>query len=200
MASDPWADRWRGITTVSRLASRQYAGDVTVALNGYGGLHLAGRWNRKGQRVVYTASSRALALLERMAHLDAGLHDAGADLVFMEFVIPPAVTRDVISPEMMQQLVDRHSRSGESQDWRIQDHPVCWRVGSAWIAAQRSCMLIVPSSVVSGDANVLINPDHPDLASIVEANAGQFVPDPYKADRRIAEVVRMASFSKVAVS
>ncbi|MBK4722393.1 RES family NAD+ phosphorylase [Azospirillum sp. YIM DDC1] len=193
---DHWKDRWSSIETVSRLAQRRYSGNAAAALDGNGGLYVPGRWNNKGQRVVYTASSRALAMLERLVHLDVGLHDASVELSFMEFVLPSSVSRNVLSPTMLENLVAKHGSSTEPPDWRVADHPLCRRLGAAWIASLRSCLLIIPSSIVPGDANVLINPEHPDMAKIIAANAGRFVLDAYQPDQRIADVVQMASVSK----
>ena len=42
-----------------------------AAFDGSGGLIRDGRWHKKGHRVVYVASSEALAVLEALVHLTA---------------------------------------------------------------------------------------------------------------------------------
>jgi RES domain-containing protein len=39
-------------------------------LDGFGAFTNGGRWNSKGHAVIYTAGSRALALLEALAHIE----------------------------------------------------------------------------------------------------------------------------------
>ena len=46
---------------------------VRTAFDGEGAAREPGRWNERGQRVVYTADSKALAVLEIVVHADAGL-------------------------------------------------------------------------------------------------------------------------------
>ena len=47
------------------------------------------------------------------------------------------------------------------------DTSVAQAFGKAWIQERRSALLIVPSVVTAGrDANVVVNPDHPDAARI----------------------------------
>ncbi|MGH9958766.1 MAG: RES family NAD+ phosphorylase, partial [Pyrinomonadaceae bacterium] len=48
---------------VWRLVTRRR---VNVAFTGEGAWRYGGRWNRKGIRIIYTAESRALALLEML--------------------------------------------------------------------------------------------------------------------------------------
>ena len=50
--------------TLYRLCKTRYAD-----LSGLGAAMYPSRWNRKGQRAVYTATSRALALNEVLIHL-----------------------------------------------------------------------------------------------------------------------------------
>ena len=54
---------------VYRLTRRRYAG----SLSGKGAALYPGRWNTVGQETIYTATSRALALVEILAHLPRSL-------------------------------------------------------------------------------------------------------------------------------
>lgn len=193
MPVDAWEDEWRQIGAVARLCRRAHATDLATALNGHGGLYAGGRWHKQGQPVVYTGSSRSVCVLERLVHLDAGLHDASVDLVFMRFRIPSSISRKIITPTMLGDLAAKRVMPGQPQDWRTQDHPLCLRLGRAWLASNQSCLLVVPSSVVPQEANVLINPAHPDMAVLLAANADSFAVEDYRPDRRVAEVVQFAT-------
>ncbi len=41
------------------------------AFSGLGGLYVSGRWHQRGNKVVYTAESLALATLEILVHLES---------------------------------------------------------------------------------------------------------------------------------
>jgi RES domain-containing protein len=49
------------------------AAHTATAFNGDGARIYGGRWNNKGQPVIYTASSLSLAALEVLAHADTDL-------------------------------------------------------------------------------------------------------------------------------
>ncbi len=42
----------------------------------------------------------------------------------------------------------------------------CWLKGRAWLNEGASAVQVVPSAVVPGGRNYLLNPGHPDFASI----------------------------------
>lgn len=193
-AADDWKRRWIGIERVTRLSRQIYCPDLPTAIAGAGGLYCDGRWHRKGQPVVYAASSRALCVLERMVHLDAGIYDASLDLVFLALSLPGEATRLALDPATLDDLAARDATvRSEPLDWRTRDHPLCRRIGSAWLSAGLSALLIVPSAVLPQEANVLINPRHADMAKILAANAGTFATEPYQGDRRLADIIALAA-------
>ena len=75
---------------VYRIVTRRRAAD---AMSGEGARLYGGRWNPKGLRVVYTASSRALAMLEMLAQ-DQPLH---ARYAVIPVTIPEFVTIERMS-------------------------------------------------------------------------------------------------------
>jgi RES domain-containing protein len=55
-------------------------------------------------------------------------------------------------------------------------------IGDAWFDASQSVALRVPSVVVRGEYNLLLNPEHPDMAQIAIGR-----PEPFFFDPRLAE-------------
>jgi RES domain-containing protein len=136
-----------------------------TAFTGIGGLYAARRWNHRATAMVYTATSRALAALEFYIHLDP--IDAPDDLLMAEAEIPD---------ELVEQLDLRLLPS----DWRELNNLACRDLGSGWAASGRSVALQVPSAVVEGDWNLLLNPRHADFSRIK-----LFAPKPFRYDGRM---------------
>jgi len=135
----------------------------STAFTGVGGLYAARRWNHRGTAMVYTASSRALAALEYFVNLDPG--EAPDDLLMAE----AAFADDWI--ETLESGVLPSNR-------RTLDNLACRDLGSAWAVSCRSMALRVPSAVVDGDTNLLLNPAHPNfgLVSLVKPVPFHFDP------------------------
>jgi len=115
--------------------------------------------------MVYTASSRALAALEYFVNLD--LSEAPDDLLMAE----ASFADDSIETIDLAVL---------PADWRTLDNIVCRDLGCAWAASCRSLALQVPSVVVEGDSNFLLNPAHPDFGAVALAD-----PIPFRFDPRM---------------
>lgn len=135
------------------------------AFTGMGGLYAARRWNNLGTQMVYTATSRALATLEYFVHLEP--NEAPDDLLIAEAAVPD----DLIGTLDLKQL---------PRNWRTLDNQRCRDLGSAWAASLRSVALRVPSAVVDGDWNVLLNPRHPEFAKVRVGAA-----KPFRFDERM---------------
>jgi RES domain-containing protein len=143
-----------------RLYPRRFS---ETAFTGVGGLYVAGRWNHLGTAMVYTASSRALAALEYFVNLEPG--EAPDDLLMAEAVFADGLI-ETMEPGLL------------PADWRTLDNLPCRDLGSAWAASCRSLALRVPSAVVEGDSNFLLNPAHPDFGSVALAEPAPFHFDP----------------------
>jgi len=124
-----------------------------VALDGEGARLYGGRWNPKGTRMVYAASSLSLTVLESLVHWSSSILPHNYVSVAIE--VPddlgtetwdttdlPANWRDTPGPETLQSL------------------------GKNWLVRRKTALLVVPSAVVSTEQNVLINPAHPDARRI----------------------------------
>ena len=121
------------------------------ALTGEGARRYPGRWNEAGVPVVYCATSPALAALEFFVHLDPSVAPDNLVMVQLE------MSEDV--------KVERITRESLPANWRLPDSS-CAEIGSAWARSGRSVGLEVPSIVVDGDWNMLLNPLHPDFAKV----------------------------------
>jgi RES domain-containing protein len=135
----------------------------STAFTGVGGLYAARRWNHRGTAMVYTASSRALAALEFFVNLDPG--EAPDDLLMAEAVFADDCI-ETLEPGLL------------PSDWRTLDNLACRDLGTAWAVSCRSMALRVPSAVIEGDTNLLLNPAHPDfgLVSLLEPLPFHFDP------------------------
>lgn len=111
------------------------------------------RWNSKDIKIIYTAESRALACLENIVHRNSkGLQK---NFRIMEINVP-----DKIKIEKIQE-------TDLIADWKNFDNmPYTQQIGDNWINNSKTAVLQVPSVIVTGDFNYLINPAHKDFSSI----------------------------------
>lgn len=117
--------------------ARTYAADD---LTGTGAKVTGGRWNEVDHAMVYTSTTRALACLETIVHLNSGGLPLNRYLV--EITIPDAVW-------------DRAAREHPAS------LPVGWdaepasrtsiEFGTTWLASKASVLLMVPSVIVPED-------------------------------------------------
>ena len=127
-----------------RVCRRIYA-----RLDGKGSRKVGGRWNSPGRPVVYLAQSVALAVLENLVHMSRQDYPIG-------YVVVAAIVPDHI------QILD-HLRF---LDFRLDSPMRERRAGDEWLASGESAVLRVPSAVVQGEWNYLINLQHLDFAQI----------------------------------
>ena len=148
---------------VFRLSRKKYANDLSgkgAALFGY-------RWNSKGIEMVYTAESRALAMAEVAVHLT--LATLPEDYMMIEIEIPGTVAIEEIDINDL------------SSGWNTYPHMLETQLlGDSFARSMETCVLKVPSAVVKGDFNYLLNPNHPAINKIKIVNTSRF---PF--DRRI---------------
>lgn len=127
-----------------------------------------GRWSGIGTKIVYTAGSLSLAILEILVHLQQAQ------------VLPSYVVFELDFPDRIVQDVDRASLS---PDWRDSPASIYTKqIGDTWIKESLSAVLRVPSVIVPSEDNFLINPRHGDFPSIVIGG-----PMPLDVDPRLLE-------------
>ena len=138
-----------------------------LAFTGDGSARRGGRWNRAGTRVVYCAESRALAALEVLVHAD----DTASLGAIPWVVIPATVPSELVERPARFPLTWReYPHSGDTQDF-----------GSAWARDVRSVALRVPSVVVPGEFNYVLNPQYPEFSKVKLG-----LPEPFSFDPRLA--------------
>jgi RES domain-containing protein len=135
-------------------------------LSGEGSKQTGGRWNRKGVPVVYASQSVALACLETLVHINASGLPLNRYLVRID--IPIDVWRKATRLEAASLPIgwDATPTGKVSLD-----------IGDQWLASNSSSLLIVASAIVPQEHNVLINPSHPDTASITATKVSKWLYD-----------------------
>lgn len=131
------------------------------ALDGAGARRYGGRWNRPGLPAVYASSSRALAVLEVLAHLDRTTAPSRFHLLTLE--VPDTLPVETLP-------LDRLAR-----DWGERPAPEsCRTLGDAWLTTGAGAVLAVPSLLVPEEPNLILNPLHPDFACVRVAADREF--------------------------
>jgi len=146
---------------------------VEEAFTGFGaGLH-GGRWNSQGTAMIYTAANLSLAQLEVLVNLEAESVMA-AHWVYFEVLLEE---RGVLALEDYMEVPEDLFRFPLPASTR--------RIGDQWVGGTRSVALSVPSVLTPGERNFLLNPRHPDYASVLQV--GQ--PHPLSFDLRLIKDV-----------
>jgi len=124
---------------------------AATAFSGEGAAKTGGRWNSRGVPVVYTSSAKSLAALESLVHLNPPVR---FKYVALRIKFERAIVK-IVPPRAL------------PPDWRVEPPPPSTkRLGDAWAREARSAVLAVPSVIVPGEPNYLLNPAHPDFRKI----------------------------------
>ena len=135
---------------VWRLCRTRHSKEV---LGGEGGLYTAGRWHRRGTRMVYTSATLSLATLEILVRTDRAY--GPSDLVAVEIEIPDSVE------------IEHIPLSTLPAGWRAYPAPASTQQhGTNWVTAGRTAVLEVPSAVIPLENNYLLNPAHPQFSRV----------------------------------
>ncbi len=113
----------------------------------------AARWNSKGKLVLYTAASRALAGLENVLFRSG---EGGLDAFrVLTIEIPDDLPVEVFDETRL------------AENWvNFQEHDSTQAFGDEWLRSGRTAVLRIPSALLPGEFNFLINPNHADFARI----------------------------------
>ncbi len=144
-----------------RIVEKPWSGS---AFDGEGASICGGRWNSKGTAMVYAASTRALAILELLVHLEDSY------IAQQNFVIFRATINDSYIMDL---------GKGLPNDWQSDIIPLSTQaIGDDWARQQASAVLEVPSAIIPEEKNYLINPLHSDFKRLMIDKAQSLLFDP----------------------
>ncbi len=127
---------------IFRLSLSKYAKD----LSGSGAELHGGRWNSKGTAMIYCCESRALCTTEIAVHMPLGQLPGDYKLIGIE-----------IPNESVLALYE----AALPDDWHAVPHSFSTQLlGDEFVSKSENMVLKVPSVVVPGEFNYLINPKH----------------------------------------
>jgi RES domain-containing protein len=138
---------------------------AAAAFSGGGAARTGGRWNSRGVPVVYTSSTKSLAALETLVHLNPAMSfKYVAFRITFDDAIVEIVPGGALPP-----------------DWQVEPPPPSTKtLGDVWARKKRSAVLVLPSVIIPGETNCLLNPSHPDFKRI---SIGQ--PEAFTFDARL---------------
>lgn len=131
---------------VYRLSKSVYAND----LSGKGAELVGGRWNSRGNAILYTSQSIALCVTEIAVHVPLGILPKDYDLIHIE--IPDD---NILEVKRL------------PKDWQTFPHAdSTQKIGDKFLKDKKYLVLKVPSAAVQGEFNFLVNPRHPDFDKV----------------------------------
>jgi RES domain-containing protein len=148
---------------IYRLSKAAYAND----LSGRGAEMAGGRWNSKGTPMLYCGETRALCTTEIAVHTPLG--NIPLDYMLITIEVPDTVKIDLLEKPNL------------PADWKALPHAHATQlIGDAFITANKFSVLKVPSVVVPGEYNYLLNPLHPDFKTATVVSI-----EPFDFDERL---------------
>lgn len=149
---------------VYRLSRAKYKND----LSGKGAEIAGGRWNNVGIALLYTGQNRALCTAEIAVHTPLGITPIDYQLITIKL---PKTKIKVIEVKDL------------PNDWKnFTQQPLTKSIGDQFVAANKYLALKVPSAVVQGEFNFLINPAHKKFKDVRIVQT-----EPFKFDMRLFE-------------
>ena len=133
-------------------------------MSGKGAEKTGGRWNSKGVAMVYTSESRALCTAEIAVHIPLGIMPRDFELISIE--IPDSIEIFELSVNDLPKDWNSIPHSGKTQE-----------LGDKFIRENKHAVMKVPSAVVQGDFNYLINSNHEDAKNVKIIKLESFVFD-----------------------
>lgn len=143
-----------------RIVKEKHA---ATAFSGEGAARTGGRWNPRGVPVVYTSATRSLAALECLVHLN-----------------PPVLFNYVaFRLQFDDALIEKFPFASLPSDWQVEPPASSSKaIGDAWVRDARSAVLELPSVIIPGESNYLLNPSHPVFKKISLGKPAPFAFDP----------------------
>lgn len=128
---------------------------LPTARTGEGARIAGGRWNSPGIPAIYCGESLALCVVEILVH--AVTADERADpRAWFKITVPKSACQTVAARRLPRGWNDPIA------------HPQTVAIGDEWLQAKECVALRVPSAVVPGERNVILNPQHPQFRKLVK--------------------------------
>jgi RES domain-containing protein len=134
---------------VFRLSKTHFAND----LSGSGAEQFGGRWNSKGFPMIYASENRSLCVAEIAVHMPLGFLPVDFSMISIE--IPSSIKILEIEKRELPKNWNSIPFSVASQYF-----------GDVFLKEKKYCIMKVPSVIVPGEFNYLINPLHPSTNKI----------------------------------
>jgi RES domain-containing protein len=144
---------------VYRVGRTKYARDVT----GEGARLFGGRWNHKGTACLYTAESRALAVLEYTVNVN--LDDIPRALSITTFKLPDDSVQLLTESDLPGSWLGIPSAAA-TRDY-----------GTRLLKNVTALVTRIPSTIIPEEWNYLINPAHPAIGGCKVLDCKDFVYD-----------------------
>lgn len=138
---------------------------VSGAFSGTGAEKHGGRWNHKGDRMVYTSTTLSLASIELFVHLEPNC--IPDDLCSVTATLPDSAASEELTVADLPQNWRQYPAPRRLQDF-----------GSDWLRERRSLALFVPSAMNPEEKNILLNPLHPQITTLRNIKSKPFHFDP----------------------
>jgi RES domain-containing protein len=141
-----------------RFSRKEHGGD----LSGKGAERYGGRWNSKGFPVIYSSETRALAVTEIIAYTPPGF-------------IPEGYVLNIIDVPAEVGFFYTIEADSLPDGWNSYPHrKETKQLGDALLKEREHLLIKVPSALVTGEYNYLINPLHKDFSSVQVAEVLPF--------------------------
>ena len=136
---------------------------AATAFSGEGAAKTGGRWNSRGVPVVYTSSTKSLAALESLVHLNPPV---SFKYVAIRITFDDALVK-IVTPKVL------------PPNWQVEPPPPSTKaLGDIWVQEAESAILALPSVIIPGETNYLLNPAHPGFKKISIGRPERFTFDP----------------------
>ena len=144
---------------VYRISKTKYANDLT----GEGARLYGGRWNNKLTPCIYTAETRALALLEYTVNVNVD-------------EIPRALS--IVTLQIPDKNLVELTESILPGDWKDAPAPSSTRqLGTRILNEGKTAVIKIPSVIIPGEFNYILNPLHVDSRNFKIMHIHDFIFD-----------------------
>lgn len=134
---------------VYRITKLKYKSD----LSGKGAEIFGGRWNPIGVAALYTSESRSLAVLEVLAHTSKEFMPLKYAIITLR--IPKTLIKKVKIIESL------------PKEWNsLQTNQKTQEIGKVEFEENNQLGIIVPSSIITKEFNVILNPKHKEIGKL----------------------------------